>query len=92
MLTPAIIPAFSKPATPSSRLVVVVGDDRALVSLMDQLFKQSGLTQVELAERLGVRKQTINQYLNYRRCNPSVLWLMRFAEACGGRLIMEIPS
>lgn len=90
---PTVIPSSSSSQSRQfqSRLVVVVGDDRAIVNLMDSLYRQSGLTQVELASRMGVSKQTINQYLRYRRRNPSILWLIRFANACGGQILIELP-
>lgn len=76
----------------NSRLAVVSPDDRALTSLIARLIEDSGLHQVELANRMGVKRQSINQYRIGRRTHPSVQWLARLVAACGGRLIIEFPK
>ena len=92
MPIPLITPSQHSPAQSRSHLVVIVHDDRAIVNLMEKLFEKSGLTQSGLAERMGVTRQTVNQYFAYRRRNPSIKWFQRFAEACGGRLVLEMPG
>lgn len=85
-MIPQILPSAPDPAT---RTAAVVADDRAVVYLIDQLILKSGLTQSEIARRLGIKLQSLNQYR--RRKRPGVVWLAKLAEACGGRLYMELP-
>ena len=80
-MIPNILPSQTDPTT---RTVPVVADDRAVVYLMDQLIAKSGLTKSEIARRLGIRLQSLNQYS--RRKKPGVIWLAKLAEVCGARL------
>ena len=75
---------------PSTRSTAVIADDRAVVYLVEQLILKSGLSQSELARRLGIRLQSLNQYR--RRKRPGVIWLAKLAEVCGGRLVVEFPK
>lgn len=93
---PTPIPSLSSSSTPSrpsltSRLSVVIPDDRGITSLIARLIDQSGLHQVELANRMGVCRQSVNQYRIGRRSNPSIQWLARLVNVCGGRLLIEFP-
>lgn len=98
MITPAPVPipsqssAASTSQTPlSPRLVAVVPDEKGVHDRIEQLLAWSGLTLTEAAERLGVRKQSLHQYIMGRRSNPSVLWLARFCTAVGARVMIELP-
>ena len=68
----------------------MVADDRAVIYLIDQLIARSGLSKSEIARRLGIKLQSLNQYS--RRTRPGVIWLARLAEVCGGRVIVEFPK
>jgi putative transcriptional regulator len=48
------------------------------ISNMERIRKERGLTQVELAEKLGVRQSTISHIEQHRR-NPSVPLLIKAA-------------
>lgn len=86
-----MIPLLSpSQADPTTRTATIVADDRAVVYLVDQLITKSGLTQSEIARRLGIRLQSLNQYR--RRKRPGVVWMAKLAEACGGRLVVEFPK
>ena len=86
-MIPNLIPSSPDPTT---RQVSVVADERAMLYLIDQLILSSGLTQSEIARRLGIRLQSLNQYR--RRKRPGVIWLAKLAEACGGRVVVEFPK
>lgn len=70
----------------------VVNDNRAIAHLIDQLLAASGFTNAELARRLGVVPQTLAQYRYGRRTHPSVQWVAKLVEVCGGKLYIELPS
>lgn len=96
--TPTPLPSMSSAArsaasTPLSRRLVVVQPDAAGVSvLIERVMDQCGLTQGELARRLGVTKQAVSQYKYFKRANPSVVTLAKLCLAAGGRLLVELPS
>lgn len=77
---------------PTSNLAVVLHDDRAIARLIDELLDRSNLTVSEAAERIGVSKQSVHQYRSLRRKRPSIQWLARLVEACGGRIFVELPT
>lgn len=80
------------PTQLNSRLAIISPDDRALTSLIARLIDTCGLHQAELANRMGVKRQSVNQYRIGRRTHPSVQWLARLVAACGGRLLIEFPK
>lgn len=88
---PAILPAQpsappSAPLNPATLSRTVLSDERALSRLLLSLLKHSGLAPVEMAARMGIKPASLQQYLNGRRINPSVKWLVRFAEHCNCKL------
>ena len=89
---PSLSSSASSTATPlSSRLLAVIPDNQGIYTLVDQIIERSGLRQSEIADRLGIRKQSVNQYATMRRRRPSVQWLARLCSACGARLMVERP-
>ena len=86
-MIPNLIPSQVDPATHTA---TVVADDRAIVYLIDQLIAKSGLSMSEIARRLGIRLQSLNQYRHRRKIG--LIWLTRLAEACGGRVVVEFPK
>ena len=50
---------------------------------------ESGLTQAELAERIGTRQSAISR-VESGNANPSLGFLRRAVEAMGGRLVVKI--
>lgn len=75
----------------SVELAPVVCDRRAIVRLLETLLWRSGLTVRACAERCGVDESVIRKYLTGQRPQPSVWWLTRFANACGARVVVELP-
>lgn len=75
---------FSKP-TPRA---AVIPDSNAIIGLIDLLIEHSGLTQAEVARRLNIRPQTIDQYRR-RTINPTLKWFTRFAAVCGAKVTVE---
>ena len=85
-----MIPILPSNPDPTTRQAIVVADDRAVVYLIDLLIQKSGLSQSEVARRLGIKLQSLNQYR--RRQRPGLIWVAKLAEACGGRVIIEFPK
>ena len=65
-------------------------------SALDALLKarkQAGLTQAEVAERMGIAQSAlarIESSLGSRKHSPSLATLRRYAEACGKKLTIAI--
>lgn len=93
-MIPSIVPASqSLPVFKASQTITpVVCDQRAIARLLETIIHKSGLSIHDVAKRLGVTTNTIRQYLHGRRTRPSVQWLVRLAEACGARLVVEFPG
>lgn len=80
------------PATMKSSRLSVVNDQRAIGALLDMMRQKAGLSVSELARRMGCTRGNIQQYLYGRKVNPSVRWLVRYAEICGAQLTVEMPT
>lgn len=94
-MTPVPIPSTSplpSAIAPTSPAAVVIPDDRYINGLIDALIERSGEPQSVLAQRMGIKKQSLNQYKTQRRGRPSVQWLARLAAICGARLVLEFPT
>ncbi len=89
------LPSFasSLPTRPqtSEDIINVLPDSSVTKRLIELLLERAGLSQAECARRMGVETQSLHQYKKYR-ANPSVRWLARFVQTCGGRLIIELPE
>lgn len=79
------------PRPTTHQTAVVIPDDRALMGLIEMLLERAGVPQAEIARRLGIRHQSLNQYRWLRRKRPSIQWLVKLANACGARIIIEFP-
>ena len=90
------IPPISAQKLPSTSigadLTILLADDRAVSALIDKLLDRANLSEKELAERLGVKPQTVHQYRMSLRKRPSIQWLVKLASACGARITIEFPS
>lgn len=84
------VPSSASPIRPTSR-AVVVPDPVSVIRLIEEVIDRSGLSRTEISDRLGVRKQSFNQYTYLRKKRPSVQWLARLVDVCGGKLIIEFP-
>ncbi len=92
-LQPQYVPLPSIPSSlPSRHAYAVINDDRAIMALIEVLLDRAGLTQAEVARRMGVTINTVNQYRWLRKKRPSIRWITRLAEACGARLVVEWPN
>jgi len=80
------------PAIETTSLAVVLADDQALQGLIALLIERSGCSQGELCRRMGLSKQSLNQYRTLRRNRPTLQWFVRLAETCGARLMLEFPG
>lgn len=89
-MLPIPIPSSHTPPDRKS-ILVAVDDYRATIALIDELLERAGLTQAEVARRLGITKQGVHQYRSLRRARPSVQWMAKLAQVCGGRLVVEFP-
>lgn len=94
--TNSAIPLPSSSAIPTFRsqtsLTPVICDERAIARLLGTLLQKGGLSNHEAARRLGVTYNAVSQYLNGRRCKPSLLWFLRFCDLCGARVYLEFPT
>lgn len=87
------VPLPSSTGGTSTPSTAVVGQDaRSIQRLVELLVERSGTPQAELARRLGITIQSLNQYVRGRRVEPSLRWMARLAEVCGARLVIEFPS
>ena len=86
-MIPPLQPSRSDPSSGTS---AVVADDRAVVYLIDTLIARSGLSQSEIARRLGIRLQSLHQYRRRRR--PGLIWFAKLASACGAELNVKFPK
>lgn len=77
----------SKNTGPSSLHIAVVNDDRAIRELIEEMILRSGLSQSEIARRMGVRLQSLTQYRKHTR--PGVRWLTRLADVTGHKIYVE---
>lgn len=76
-----------------SPIAVVVPDDSSVKHLMRLLLNRSGLSQAELARRLGVTPQCVGQYMSGRGAvRPSLSWFCNVVQTAGGRLLLELPN
>lgn len=97
-MTPALLPVTITPVPasslplPTSSLAVVLPDDRAVGALIALLLERSGVPQAEIARRLGIKPQTLNQYVWLRRKRPSIQWIVRLAQACGATIKVEFGN
>jgi ribosome-binding protein aMBF1 (putative translation factor) len=88
--------AREKPASRNTRLPRAprgdsedLGEPRAIGDLIREARVRSGLTQADLAKRLGTTQQNVGYYES-TRSNPSVRALLELAEAIGAELVLRI--
>ena len=91
MNIPTILPSSTQRQA-ASKKAIIPQDERAVMHIIDLLVARAGISQTEIAKRMGIKPQSLNQYLNRRRLNPSIHWMTRLAGVCGGRIVLEFPS
>lgn len=81
-------PTWEGAGTGQARLAMlpISGDPRTYGGAIDWLLQQSGVTQAELARRLNVKPQTIDQYRSGKKKLMGADLLCRVATACNARL------
>lgn len=75
----------------TSPLSPIVCDRRAITRLLGTLLDRSGTSVRDLAMRLGMNDQSLRPYLKGRRTKPSLLWFLKYVEACGGKVLIQFP-
>lgn len=99
---PLTVAASAKPLPPkatdrpSKRLShKVIAGEGGMYQLLQAMRKASGLSLRVLAERMGIQRNSLNQYFWQRRGeggSSRLGWFLRFAEACGCRVWITFPS
>lgn len=72
--------------------LVLTGDPGNTKEAIRLLVARSGLCQAEVARRMGITPQTIQQVVGNRRPRQSVTTVAHLAAVCGGRVIVELPE
>ena len=80
------------PKSNSSTLTPLVCDEQAIAKLLGTLLNRGGISIAEASRRLGVTSNAVRQYMRGRRSKPSLIWFIKFAQACGAKLVIEFPS
>lgn len=89
--------AAERPAAARTRGISfdIVTDKQRFSSLIREMRIQSMQPTRILANRLGVRQASLNQYFYRKRGSggtSTLKWFLRFAEACGCRIYITFPS
>jgi hypothetical protein len=89
-----VVPLPSSVAqTPRRTRARVVAHEKTIAPLLKELVKDSGLPLSVVADRLGVRRQTVEQYCEKRMLRkPSLIWFAKLAEVCGASIVVEFPA
>ena len=79
------------------KAAVAVADPAAVKQLLRELKQRAGLSDAEVARRMGVSRQAITEVQNSfdttdHPRKPSFLWVLRYATVCGARVILEFPG
>lgn len=91
MNNPVVLPSQNTANIPNPNAATVILDGKAIAALVDQLLTRAGLSQAEVCRRLGVHPTSFNQYRIGRRVKPSLWWIVRLANVCGARIVVEFP-
>jgi hypothetical protein len=83
-----IVPGAS---SPSGVRRVLTLDSASIAEALNAALFSSGLIQADVARRLGITNQSVDQYRRSARSNPSVKWLIRYLQVCGAKLVVELP-
>jgi hypothetical protein len=73
----------------------IVTDKKRFSGLIREMRIQAMLPTRILANRLGIRQASLNQYFYRKRGSggtSTLKWFLRFAEACGCRVYITFPS
>jgi transcriptional regulator with XRE-family HTH domain len=76
-------------------LMPMLDDKDALAAVLNLALKRAGITQAELARRLGRAPATLQQYrtrVKQGHADMRITTLARWIGACGGRILVELPE
>lgn len=88
--TDMILPSASVPAT-QDLSAAVLADDQAIRGLLQRCLAASGLNMSEVARRIGISPAAFGQVFRKRTQRPSLWWVARFVQVCGGSLVVNLP-
>lgn len=78
---------------PPSDVLVLTADPRQQRQAVKTMLERAGLSIAEVARQLGVKRQSLHQYLNpSARRAISVDWLVRCAALCRCSVALQLPS
>lgn len=60
--------------------------------VLNRVMEWSGTHQAEVARRMRIRPQSLNQYVKGKRARPSLDWLLHFLAVNGAGLAVVFPS
>lgn len=60
--------------------------------ILERVMEHSGTHQAEVARRMRIRPQSLNQYVKSRRARPSLDWLLHFLTVNGAALVVVFPA
>jgi DNA-binding XRE family transcriptional regulator len=70
---------------------LILARKHAEQELIQLLITRSGVSQAELAKRLGITPQALGQYVKAKR-RATFHWVVRLAQVCGARISVDFPS
>jgi len=97
--SPTVVPSDST-TLPGTRISLVHMSDspEGAIGVAEMLIERVGLKKAEVARRMGIRPQTLQQYLAKRvgsrkrgKKYISLQWFLRIVHVCGARLVVEMP-
>jgi hypothetical protein len=71
--------------------VVVTADTRQQLHLLQRMLDTANLSVVQAAQQLGVRPQSLRQYLTGRR-RINLSWLVRIATLCRCSIVVDFAN
>lgn len=96
---PSVAPVARKPASlsrPGTRLKAsVVAGEYDMSRLLKKMRHASGLSVRAVAERMGIQRESLNQYYwqkRGRKGSSRLEWFLRYAEATGCTIWLTFPS
>lgn len=83
-----LAPMTAYPPLGGRRILTVA----TLPDILEAALDAGGMSMVDLARRLGMKPQSLAQYKQSIRRNPSLEWIQRYLQTCGCRIVVEFPS
>lgn len=68
---------------------VLTPSETSIPALLEDLLKNGGLSVKQMARLLNVNDEAVRQYVRGRRTNPSLSWMMKFADFCGFEFVLR---